>query len=76
MKMTSYEEKCNYLLEETTGYYLRKGRDEDGTYYQMYDLHGDKDGDPWYDWDDLQDYLCNNDEYLQGLTNMQCWQPS
>jgi hypothetical protein len=73
MKMTNYEEKCSYLLEDCTGYTLKKGKDEEGTYYQMYDPYGDKDGDPWYDWDDLQDYLCNNDEYLQGLTNMECW---
>jgi hypothetical protein len=72
MQLTEYEKLCSGLLEECTGYTLQKGSDEDGEYYLLMDQCGDQDGDPWYEWDDLQDYLCNCRDYEQSKTCLDC----
>lgn len=62
MKLTNLEKQVRSILNDVTGYDFTKNEDEDGVYYQLIDLYGDVDGDPFDDFDDLITYICNNDD--------------
>jgi hypothetical protein len=59
-------------LQECTSYDLILIDDEDADEYAyaLIDAYGDQDGDPFYDLDDVVDFVCNNEqveEYLSSL---------
>jgi hypothetical protein len=60
-------------LNECTGWDLHHHEDEDDELcYILIDPFGDQDGDPFYDLDDVADYITNNDQvdqYLYELTH-------
>ena len=70
MQLTSYERQVRNILCDVTGYSFNKETDDDGTYYNLIDLYGDVDGDPFYDFDDLVGYICNNDDVECEITNL------
>lgn len=70
MKLTNYEQQVKEVLESNTNFYFTKGQDEDGTYWNLIDSFGDVDGDPFYDFDDLLDYITNCDEVQQDLERL------
>jgi len=70
MQLTSYERQVRNILCDVTGYSFNKETDDDGTYYNLIDLYGDVDGDPFYDFDDLVGYICNNDDVEGEITNL------
>lgn len=73
MQLSTYEQQVNNLLEDTTGYSLTKGYDkEEGEYfYRLIDQYGDIDGDPFYEFDDLVDYICNNAQVEQEIAELE-----
>jgi hypothetical protein len=70
--MTYTFDQLKDALNECTSYDLQISIDEyDDPMYILIDPCGDQDGDPFYDLDDLTDYITNNDqisEYLSKLT--------
>ncbi|NBS71847.1 hypothetical protein EBT31_23460 [bacterium] len=70
MQLTSYERQVRNILTDVTGYSFNKETDEDGTYYNLIDLYGDVDGDPFYEFDDLVSYISNNDDVDGELANL------
>jgi len=70
MQLTSYERQVRNILCDVTGYSFNKETDDDGTYYNLIDLYGDVDGDPFYDFDDLVGYICNNDDVEGEINNL------
>lgn len=69
MQLTSYERQVRNILTDVTGYSFNKETDEDGTYYNLIDLYGDVDGDPFYEFDDLVSYISNNSDVAGELEN-------
>jgi hypothetical protein len=59
-------------LSACTSFYLRQLKDEDGELaYALLDGCGDQEGDLFYDLEDVADYISNNaevDEYLTELS--------
>ena len=58
-------------VRECTSYDLVQRFSDDEDEYVLIDPYGDQDGDPFYDLEDVVDYICNNDqvdEYLYELT--------
>jgi hypothetical protein len=59
-------------LQSCTGYDLIQRSDDDGEKeYFLIDPCGDQDGEPFYSLDDVADYICNDqqvEEYLTQLT--------
>jgi len=70
MQLTSYERQVRNILCDVTGYSFNKETDDDGTYYNLIDLYGDVDGDPFYEFDDLVGYICNNDDVEGEINNL------
>jgi hypothetical protein len=64
-------EQLKEAVNACTSYDLQHYTDEDGEMgYTLVDPFGDQDGDPFYDLDDVADFVCNNDqvdEYLYSL---------
>jgi hypothetical protein len=61
-------------LNECTSYDLQQYTDEGELNYVLIDPFGEIDGDPFYDLDDVADFITNNeqvDEYLHNLTEAQ-----
>jgi len=56
---------------DVTGYTFNKETDDEGTYYNLIDLYGDVDGDPFYEFDDLIDYISNNSDVEGELAKLQ-----
>ena len=57
-------------VRECTSYDLVQRFDDDIDEYVLIDPYGDQDGDPFYDLEDVYDYITNNDqvnEYLNDL---------
>jgi len=71
MQLTSYEREVRSILSDVTGYTFNKETDDEGTYYNLIDLYGDVDGDPFYEFEDLVDYICNNSDVEGELNNLQ-----
>jgi len=71
MQLTSYERRVRNILMDVTGYTFNKETDDEGTYYNLIDLYGDVDGDPFYEFDDLIDYISNNSDVKGEISNMQ-----
>jgi len=71
MQLTSYERRVRNILMDVTGYTFNKETDDEGTYYNLIDLYGDVDGDPFYEFDDLIDYISNNSDVEGELSNLQ-----
>lgn len=62
-------QQLNNACTNCTAFFIRKGKDEEGeTTYQLVDGCGDDFQDPFYDLSDVQDYIMNNDEVKQYLT--------
>jgi hypothetical protein len=58
-------------VRECTSYDLVQRFDDEHDEYVLIDPYGDQDGEPFYDLDDVFDYITNNkqvQEYLNGLT--------
>ncbi len=57
-------QQLNNALTNCTSYFARKQYDhsEECTMYTLHDGCGDQDGDPFYDLEDLELYVLNNDE--------------
>jgi hypothetical protein len=59
-------------ISSCTSFYLRQLKDEDGELaYALLDGCGDQEGDLFYDLEDVADYISNNaevDEYLTELS--------
>jgi hypothetical protein len=70
--MTYTFQQLKDSLNECTSYDLQHYVDEDGEMgYILIDPYGDQDGDPFYDLDDVTDFITNNDqvdEYLYQLS--------
>ena len=47
--------------------------DEDVVEYYLVDPFGDVDGDPFYDLEDVADYISNNEQVDQYLTSMEVY---
>lgn len=64
MQLTQFEQQVRSILEECTGYTFNKvyDADEDCNYYDLIDQYGDVDGDPFYEFDDLLEYIENNSQ--------------
>jgi len=56
---------------DVTGYTFNKETDDGGTYYNLIDLYGDVDGDPFYEFDDLVSYISNNSDVEDELAKLQ-----
>ena len=64
-------EQLKESIQETTGYDLVQRFSDDEDEYVLIDPYGDQDGDPFYDLEDVYDYITNNDQvndYLNELT--------
>ena len=64
-------EQLKESIQETTGYDLIQHFDDEHDEYILIDPYGDQDGDPFYDLEDVYDYITNNDQvndYLNELT--------
>ena len=64
-------EQLRESIQETTGYDLVQRFSDDEDEYVLIDPYGDQDGDPFYDLEDVYDYITNNDQvndYLNELT--------
>jgi hypothetical protein len=68
MKLTAFESKVRSILMDCTGYSLTKCSEDDDVFYYLIDNYGDRDGDPFYEFDDVLDYICN-DESVEGEIN-------
>lgn len=68
-QLTQFEQGVRDIVEEATGYTITKGfdSDEDCYYYNLIDQYGDVDGDPFYDFDDVLDYVEHNDQVADEL---------
>jgi hypothetical protein len=68
-QLTQFEQSVRDIVEEATGYTITKDfdSDEDCYYYNLIDQYGDVDGDPFYDFDDVLDYVENNDQVADEL---------
>ena len=63
-------EQLKDAVQECTGYDLVQRFDDDIDEYVLIDPYGDQDGDPFYDLNDVYDYITDNDqvnEYLNEL---------
>ena len=63
-------EQLNEALMACTSYELVQHFDDEHDEYVLIDAYGDQDGDPFYDLEDVYDYITNNDqvnEYLNDL---------
>ena len=63
-------EQLRDAVQECTGYDLVQRFDDDIDEYVLIDPYGDQDGDPFYDLNDVYDYITDNDqvnEYLNEL---------
>ena len=69
MQLTQFEQQVRNILEECTGYTFNKvyDADEDCNYYDLIDQYGDVDGDPFYEFDDLLEYIENNSQVADEL---------
>ena len=62
-------EQLQDAVQECTSYSLVQRFSDDDDEYVLIDPFGDQDGDPFYDIEDLIDYVIGNDDvnkYLQG----------
>jgi len=71
MQLTSYERRVRNILMDVTGYTFNKETDDEGTYYNLIDLYGDVDGNPFYEFDDLVSYISNNSDVEGELAKLQ-----
>jgi hypothetical protein len=65
-------EQLRESINECTSYDLQHFYDEGEMCYILVDPYGDQDGDPFYDLDDVTDFITNNDqvdEYLYQLSH-------
>ena len=63
-------EQLKDAVQECTGYELVQHFDDEHDDYVLIDAYGDQDGDPFYDLEDVYDYITNNfqvNEYLNDL---------
>jgi hypothetical protein len=68
--MTYTFEQLKDAVNECTSYDLQHYTDEGELNYVLIDPFGEIDGDPFYDLDDVADFITNNeqvDEYLYNL---------
>lgn len=72
MQFTKFEQGVRSILEDCTGYTITKGydADEDSIYYNLVDQYGDVDGDPFYDFDDVLDYVTNNEQVNDEVSDL------
>lgn len=75
MALTDYEQQVRNVLENVTGYSFTKNYDgdEETYYYELTDNYGDVDGDPFFEFDDLVDYICNNEQVNMEITAMEVY---
>jgi hypothetical protein len=73
MTMTvSIFDQLRDAVRECTSYDLVQRFSDDEDEYVLIDPYGDQDGDPFYDLDDVFDFITNNEqvaEYLNALNN-------
>jgi hypothetical protein len=71
MLMPTYTfDQLRDAVQECTSYDLVQRFDDDMDEYVLIDAYGDQDGDPFYDLDDVYDFITNNadvDAYLNAL---------
>ena len=66
-------EQLKDAVQECTSYELVQHFDDEHDEYVLIDAYGDQDGDPFYDLEDIYDYITNNDqvnEYLNALVEI------
>jgi len=68
-------EQLKGAVVSCTGYDLIMvdNEDEDVVEYYLVDGCGDVDGDPFYDLEDVADYISNNEQVDQYLTSMEVY---
>ena len=74
MQLTQFEQAVRSILEDCTGYTFTKeyDGDEECVYFTLIDQYGDVDGDPFYEFDDVLDYITENQQVndeVQDLVN-------
>lgn len=71
-QLTEFEQGVRSIVENCTGYTITKGYDgdEDCYYYNLVDQYGDVDGDPFYDFDDVLDYVENNTQVADEIADL------
>jgi len=57
-------------VQECTSYDLVQRFDDDIDEYVLIDPYGDVDGDPFYDLDDVYDFITNNEQVDNYLANI------
>ena len=70
MTMTYTFDQLRDAVQECTSYDLVQVFDDEHDEYILIDPYGDQDGDPFYDLEDVYDYITDNDqvnEYLNDL---------
>ena len=69
--MTTYSfDQLRDAVQECTSYDLVQVFDDEHDEYILIDPYGDQDGDPFYDIEDVVDFITNNDQveaYLNAL---------
>ena len=63
-------EQLKDAVQECTGYDLVQHFDDEHDEYVLIDAYGDQDGDPFYDLEDVYDYITNNDQVNDYLKTM------
>ena len=63
-------EQLKDAVQECTGYDLVQHFDDEHDEYLLIDAYGDQDGDPFYDLEDVYDYITNNDQVNDYLKTM------
>lgn len=72
MQLTTFESSVRSILDDCTGYTFSKvyDREDDEVYYELIDQYGEVDGDVFYEFDDLLDYVSNNDQVDEALREL------
>lgn len=72
MPLDYYEQQVQTILNDVTGYNFIKNydNDEEAYYYDLIDIYGDVDGDPFFEFGDLVDYICNNSDVEEEVAKL------
>jgi len=69
-QLTNLEYEVNEMLYDVTGYSFIKEFDGERYYFTMINQDGNKDVFPFYDFDELLNYIENNDEVARELKTL------
>ena len=63
-------EQLQLAVQECTSYELQQRFDDDEDCYVLIDPYGDQDGEPFYDLYDVYDFITNNDQVANYLSEL------